>query len=222
MDGTSRLDRTYHEVVRGFGISVFIGVALSCAPRREFGSFYPYIDEFETEGRRFGRVRRIDDLVIEVGEDLEPGSIAQCITAPFSTPTIRIRSDWNLNSPVQQKLVLFHELGHCVLGRPHRDDLLPDGLPASMMNAHNVGARIYAHDPDYYLCELFGGTGCLTLRTNNVLPTVAQDETGVQNSTPAVANCIRHTKKDPPSPWLDRVQWTSRFRTIFQPSSSDR
>ncbi|UTA66381.1 hypothetical protein [Emticicia sp. 21SJ11W-3] len=73
------------------------------------------------------------------------------------------------NVPAQNREALvFHELGHCFLTRAHRDDVLPNGAPASIMNSVGNGAYqpcIYPIDGDttcnktarrsYYVDELF-------------------------------------------------------------------
>lgn len=76
-----------------------------------------------------------------------------------SFPNVRIsRLCWDLFSPEHRETLLFHELGHALLDRPHFDAALPVGSPLSMMNANS--SRVYnaftLFKRDYYLDELFG------------------------------------------------------------------
>lgn len=40
--------------------------------------------------------------------------------------------DWRL------KVLIFHQLGHCLLGRDHRNDIGDDGFPVSIMHEHAI------------------------------------------------------------------------------------
>ncbi|MFD2522569.1 hypothetical protein [Emticicia soli] len=73
------------------------------------------------------------------------------------------------NAPNQNREALvFHELGHCFLNRLHRDDLLPNKAPSSIMSTEGNGHYepcIYPIEGDnscnktmrrdYYVTELF-------------------------------------------------------------------
>lgn len=75
---------------------------------------------------------------------------------------------WDSAPEQNREALVFHELGHCFLNRLHRDDLLPNGAPKSIMNTKNNGPYepcIYPIDGDnscnktarrnYYIEELF-------------------------------------------------------------------
>jgi hypothetical protein len=63
--------------------------------------------------------------------------------------------------PVQNQLLVSHELGHCVLYRDHRSgvDLIPDGSghthEVSIMNPIIIGSAQYNFHKPYYNGELF-------------------------------------------------------------------
>jgi hypothetical protein len=71
-----------------------------------------------------------------------------------------LASAWAQFNMVQRKLLVYHELGHCVLGRlEHIDILLANGCAQSLMHSthlHNMD-ECYRDDPDYYNNELFNG-----------------------------------------------------------------
>ncbi len=62
---------------------------------------------------------------------------------------------WNSVDETQRELLAHHELGHCVLGRPHRNDLLPSGEVASIMYPVIMSNATYQGNYDYYQNELF-------------------------------------------------------------------
>ncbi len=75
---------------------------------------------------------------------------------------------WDSAPEQNREALAFHELAHCFLNRGHRDDLLPNKAPASIMNIQNNGPYepcIYPIDGDntcnktarrnYYIDELF-------------------------------------------------------------------
>jgi hypothetical protein len=77
------------------------------------------------------------------------------------------------NEPDQNKeALIFHELGHCLLNRGHKDDVFPSGAPKSLMITQIDGPYqpcdyVLSDDPEavkkcnltvrrpYYLDELF-------------------------------------------------------------------
>ncbi len=67
------------------------------------------------------------------------------------------RNFWNFAVPIQQELVVFHELGHCILGRGHRDDLDDMGNCVSIMHttADNCLDSFNSMTRSQYLDELF-------------------------------------------------------------------
>lgn len=65
---------------------------------------------------------------------------------------------WETMSTIQREIVFFHELAHCLLKRPHRNQfIIRDGeeIPISIMNAIAISDREYIQNKDYYLEELF-------------------------------------------------------------------
>jgi hypothetical protein len=76
-----------------------------------------------------------------------------------SFPNVRLsRVCWDLFSPEHKETLMFHELGHALLDRPHFDADLPVGSPVSMMNSNS--SRVYniftLFKREYYINELFG------------------------------------------------------------------
>ncbi|MEM6345602.1 MAG: hypothetical protein AAF927_17045 [Bacteroidota bacterium] len=122
-----------------------------------------YIDLFEQEAADRGINLNIDNLRVEFQENLNNGTAAGLCNFAINgeAPYIRLdttSSNWQ-NNPWSREILVFHELGHCILDRRmHRDELLPNGNLASLMRSNGVqvyGGGLTAFKREYYLDELF-------------------------------------------------------------------
>lgn len=142
-------------------------------------SVQPYIDQFIREAEKRGLTLDISDLSVELGRDLnipadnDQQTVVGSCSRSENLDLIKIdtlNSLWLLSGPLGREEIMFHELGHCLLGRQHRDDRLLSGDYASIMRAAGLlqygdldrysalflnptGTK--AHKRDYYLDELF-------------------------------------------------------------------
>ena len=70
------------------------------------------------------------------------------------------RSRWEVLSEASREQLLYHELGHCVLNRDHRNDDSSTWCPSSIMNKYTFTEgqiqNCYIPDHTYYLEELRG------------------------------------------------------------------
>lgn len=129
------------------------------------------MDTFEQEAAIRGYPIQIDNLII-VYESHLPAPICGNSNVVSSEnnvqKTIRIsltNDCWNCQSELET--LLFHEMGHCILGRDHDNGVLPKGYPRSIMYATGVhmytacgydingGPEDLTYRRDYYLDELF-------------------------------------------------------------------
>lgn len=66
---------------------------------------------------------------------------------------------WDRMSADDQKMVVYHELGHCILGRDHRNDMVTYDytytVPVSIMNEHAINGLQFISFKQEYLDELF-------------------------------------------------------------------
>lgn len=64
---------------------------------------------------------------------------------------------WNAVGSLRREMVVFHELGHCVLGLRHREADNNDGICLSLMNSGTTDCRVAytSENREYYLNELF-------------------------------------------------------------------
>lgn len=116
--------------------------------------FSVYVDRFFKEGRTRGFKQNKFDFNINIQfGDIE--SFGLCAT---NSGDITIdRETWNASNDEKREWVIFHELGHCILGREHRDEVSSSGECLSMMRAEatcalNLYSSTWRH---YYMDELF-------------------------------------------------------------------
>lgn len=126
---------------------------------------------FLADGAAVGAHQNVTDLIVTFGDPSVVGctdaNVGCCSTHDNQTPVITIRqSFWETATDEVRTLVMYHELGHCVLGRVHDQHTHPGGayawnpaIAASIMEAQYNGA--YLEDSftlyhDDYVKELFG------------------------------------------------------------------
>lgn len=130
----------------------------------------PYLETFLTEASNRGLSLEVENLIMEFGQ---PGAEIcgeyQLSSAGQRRIIIAKNAACWLDAPTQNREALvFHELGHCLLQRTHRDDKFNSGDPASIMHSQNDGPYspcIYDIGGDndcnktsrrgYYIDELF-------------------------------------------------------------------
>lgn len=128
------------------------------------------VDAFINEAAIRGHTITINNLIINY-QDMEAPHCAKCNSRSLDSDIQKIISfNPNLNcsfADEQFEALVFHELGHCILGREHDNSTLPNGELKSLMNQHDLGVYsscVYAVGSDpcdlrfkrtYYLDELF-------------------------------------------------------------------
>jgi hypothetical protein len=133
--------------------------------------YQPFVDTFIYEASIRGHSIKINNLVIRNDYTMEGPHCAGCNSTDIRK---RFQKIISINSNIrcwltveQQEVLLFHELGHCVLGRDHDNGRLPNGDPRSLMHENDLGVYsscVYPVDNEpcdfrfkrtYYLDELF-------------------------------------------------------------------
>lgn len=120
----------------------------SCVKQDHAPEISDLVDDFEytygysTDSIKIMMVYKFKDTV-RVGE---------CLTMP---PTISIKiGAWNAYGPIQKKVLLFHELGHCLFGREHILDVFEDGCPKSIMYPNIMSEKCFIAHEDELILEL--------------------------------------------------------------------
>lgn len=123
--------------------------------------FIPYANDFAKEAslRGLDLADALKEVSIVFGPTQNPFWDGQCNTDERRIIINPI--SWRNNDDTQKKLTLFHELGHCLLGRDHLNSVLPNGEWESIMRGGQpVGNRSFSTNfsgfrEEYYLDELF-------------------------------------------------------------------
>jgi len=63
---------------------------------------------------------------------------------------------WYEAGYADQEQLIFHELAHCVLRQDHRNFIMSDRCPGSIMDEYHIHNSCYIKHYDYYIEELFG------------------------------------------------------------------
>lgn len=116
------------------------------------GSFQKYVDDFKWQASKTGNSIVIDDLVIRFRHIPEEIILAQCLlfTKDYYPPIIDVDPDkWNNLSKTEKRILIFHELGHCILKRKHIDHY------QSIMNTYLLDEKKFTKDKKLFMDELF-------------------------------------------------------------------
>lgn len=124
-------------------------------------AFAPFVEKFVADAALQGvdlvAEMRAEPVVIQLGslDYLGSGVIGLCETG-YNGRTVTLDPDfWGRISDTQDELLMHHELGHCILYRPHRSTLLSSGRDASIMNPIIMSSSTYLGNYSYYQNELF-------------------------------------------------------------------
>lgn len=118
--------------------------------------FLPLVQSFE-----FNRGKEIK-TPIYFASDLPNSILGVCIMWKNDDTTvgeIKVNRTTFGRDSIESEMIIFHELGHCELGRPHSQDLtqLPDGriVPFSLMYPVIFLSSDYSKNHEHYIIELF-------------------------------------------------------------------
>lgn len=121
-----------------------------------------YFDRFALEANARGM--DIDWEEEQVSANLtkiDTDAVGQCLTYTGGLRKINIDEDyWRKSDVIDREFLIFHELGHCILGRAHADDANLNGTCVSIMSS---GEEFCRKDYDMrtrekYIDELFSGS----------------------------------------------------------------
>ncbi len=141
-------------------VVVFIGCSEDPPEINVDPVFQVFVDEFIEEAARFGQDIDFSDtgLSIQFRDAVDRGSSGVCL----GNHRIEIETAfWGGLTDFDKQGLIFHELGHCELDRPHRNDKLANGEWASRMRGDPIpeecnavinyaGTRL-----EYYISEFF-------------------------------------------------------------------
>ena len=90
--------------------------------------------------------------------EIEGDAVGQCLTFDQGSREIVIDTEfWQSSNTISREFLVFHELGHCVLGRAHLDASAGNGICSSMMTSGEGTCRANYNQRtrEDYLDELF-------------------------------------------------------------------
>jgi hypothetical protein len=144
-------------------VAVVVAAAFSCSRDKDpsiiDSAFQPYVDSFNREASSRNVNPNEAGLIVEFVDQSEISEY--CGYGTVNPPHVKISRTgtcWTEVTNINKEILLFHEMGHAVLGRAHNNDTLPNGDFKSMMFAGNQFRLYDSHDEQrrkYYLDELF-------------------------------------------------------------------
>ena len=127
-------------------------------------AFQEYVDDFKAEALNQGVDLNINNLIINFTDNLDETTLGECMDYNRGTegnPEINInRQDWLVDDSVTNKIVMFHELGHCILWRGHITNWININgysIVQSIMYPDIEYDSMYVDNWTYYMQELFHG-----------------------------------------------------------------
>ena len=119
-----------------------------------------YLEQFEREAAKRNLSIHLQNLnlITRISEIDDEGVAGLCHYSSTRPNQIIIdKSFWSSASSMIREMVVFHELGHCVLGRGHRESHYSDGRCVSIMQSGLGSCYLLYNDVhrDAYINELF-------------------------------------------------------------------
>lgn len=122
--------------------------------------FRPYVRSFEQEAAKRGITFDFEESGLEIL--LGPTRVDNAAGVCRGDGSIEIETNiWDNYSDAGKEQLIFHELGHCVLGRPHRNIVFNNGEWGSIMRGspipedRGVAVNYSGRRKQYYIDELF-------------------------------------------------------------------
>jgi hypothetical protein len=115
----------------------------------------PYHAKFRELANTYGAVL-VGKSVVFSFRSFFGSTIGMCRMNGSGRNSVELSSSaWSKGSDTFKEMLVFHELGHCLLGRGHKNSRHSDGRPESVMNSFIFDGRTYTANRDQYLKELF-------------------------------------------------------------------
>ena len=101
-----------------------------------------YVESFYREANERGHYVNETNLIVQFGSLSEDPICSVCNSNDTTSDIQKIITVYEdymcwYNS-YQLEALIFHEMGHCVLGRLHKNDTLPNGDPKSLMIVNSI------------------------------------------------------------------------------------
>jgi hypothetical protein len=139
-----------------FGLfSLAMGGQKPDVPQPGMASPEPYHQKFKELGQSYGAAFITNSITFSFGWFFG-STIGMCRMSGNGRNSIQFSSSaWSQGSDTFREMLSFHEMGHCLLGRGHKNSRLSSGKPESLMNSWLFDSKTYLANRDQYLKELF-------------------------------------------------------------------
>ena len=135
------------KTIKCLSISIFAALVIENGSKLVFAGiisnhFYPYVKRFADEAYRrnvYPNQSKLAALSIRFAFNLgDYNHLAEC---EVNTTQISVsESYWMTASEPEREVLIFHELGHCLLGRGHDDNVMPISGGTIYKSIMNSGA----------------------------------------------------------------------------------
>lgn len=149
--------------MRLLGLIFGMVFVMGCAQKNQIydvpAELQPYVDLFVKEAYKRGQDVSVSHLTMMFTHSYDDKPILA--TCTYADNVIRIgKAFWDWAGPTTREQVVFHEFGHCLLGRDHDNGSTfrnNEYIPKSIMSQYLFPEYYYATYRTYYLNELFNG-----------------------------------------------------------------
>jgi hypothetical protein len=165
-------------MIRRILFTCLISIAAGCMKHQAESPVYKvpaelsqYIESFISEAATRGHSIQKNNLIMQFSTGNDGSLCASCNSTSLDPGIQKIISIYNVNpcwfNDQELETLIFHELGHCILGRIHTTDTLPNGEAKSIMTPNNISLYSpcsyplgnqpcdHSYKRAYYLDELF-------------------------------------------------------------------
>ena len=167
-----RMNTSFPSGFRSLRFSLLLGITAlfitACEPEFEVihvvdAPLQNYFDRFvdEAAARGLDVLYATSQVNATIGEIDKPNVIGQCSWNQAHEHNIVLDQDyWRTANDMQREFLVFHELGHCVLGRDHVDDADANNHCISIMSSGTGDCRVVysQNNRNRLLNELFSDT----------------------------------------------------------------
>ncbi len=137
-----------------------IALMSGCGPSTIDPALVPYFDSFEREAAKRGVEINESVRSASLVDDMEgkPDDVFGICATDYLGKRVEIRrKSWNIATEWDKRSVVFHELGHCLLGREHMDQTTR--LWVAPMNSDRAGVAFSYELPDSIMHPAFAISG---------------------------------------------------------------
>lgn len=119
------------------------------------------LSQFVDDGKRYGvdvaESVRPDRLSVRIKslKSVSRKTIGLCVKGKSRNTITLDTKFWNQVDEIRKETLLYHELGHCVLGRGHTSKRMASGEYVSIMTPYILSEKTYLAHREYYILELF-------------------------------------------------------------------